>query len=772
MKKYILHIIVLLLLTSLYGCSKEELQVSFTSNGGSRTLTLTLTHAGMESRATFPGNKDLNENLIKRVDLFLYPAGGTGSNAVFSNEGITSFKTKEDGKVTIELEVPMEEFEDLFPKTNGTQATTCEAYVIVNKPTDSSIPSSTKMDDLKSIYITSGFNTSEMQSEFVMDGYSDKITLSNDAIAGSIAAERSAAKITLTITDIENVKENDVIWTPIPSGMQVMFYNGVNKSQVYTTSVPNDGTYFSLLAENAYGFTGTTSGEKTVAPYNHAIPFYSYPSDWGETAKNKEAHMILMLPWTNGKRQDNFYYEVPIDDANKKLVRNTYYQISLVVGMLGSTELKTDEIVKLTPTCKLLNWGDAEINANLDQPRYLVAEDIIRIYNQNTVNIPFDSSHPMNPTITVSECYHQELMNGTNVEVSSDGTLEIEGNNVVYTRNLDNNFTSSTFDFTPYYTTFTIKQSGNTGKELSKTITVIQYPAIYGERNVNSDYSGNKNDNHGYVFVNGYYNNGTGITTQDDFDNAYGLMSDDVSSNTMLVFTVTTTEGTNYVIGDPRELEVNNAFIEDTHNNNNSVWASASYLDNGVVSTSKRNLENYYATETSHNYLKNASAGNYQTNGNNVYANDEAAAQNERTYNMIAPKFRISSGYGAIYNSDGNRRYYHLMKKRCASYQEDGYPAGRWRLPTKAELEFIFYLSNKGKVPTLFVNTMDYWCAHGYAKPGNNGYAEMGYRTYYDNRQNTISVRCVYDDWYWGSEPVLKTTEEKRVFTWGDEPRR
>ena len=772
MKKYILHINVLLLLTSLYGCSKEELQVSFTSNGGSRTLTLTLTHAGMESRATFPGDKDLNENLIKRVDLFLYPAGGTGSNAVFSNEGITSFKTKEDGKVTIELEVPMEEFEDLFPKTNGTQATTCEAYVIVNRPTDSSIPSSTKMDDLKAISITSGFNTSEKQSEFVMDGYSDKITLSNDAIAGSIAAERSAAKITLTITDIENVKENDVIWTPIPSGMQVMFYNGVNKSQVYTTSVPDDGTYFSLLAENAYGFTGTTSGETTVAPYNHAIPFYSYPSDWGETAKNKEAHMILMLPWTNGKRQDNFYYEVPIDDANKKLVRNTYYQISLVVGMLGSTELKTDEIVKLTPTCKLLNWGDAEINANLDQPRYLVAEDIIRIYNQNTVNIPFDSSHPMNPTITVSECYHQELMNGTNVEVSSDGTLEIEGNNVVYTRNLDNNFTSSTFDFTPYYTTFTIKQSGNTGKELSKTITVIQYPAIYGERNVNSDYSGNKNDNHGYVFVNGYYNNGTGITTQDDFDNAYGLMSDDVSSNTMLVFTVTTTEGTNYVIGDPRELEVNNAFIEDTHNNNNSVWASASYLDNGVVSTSKRNLENYYATETSHNYLKNASAGNYQTNGNNVYANDEAAAQNERTYNMIAPKFRISSGYGAIYNSDGNRRYYHLMKKRCASYQEDGYPAGRWRLPTKAELEFIFYLSNKGKVPTLFVNTMDYWCAHGYAKPGNNGYAEMGYRTYYDNIQNTISVRCVYDDWYWGSEPVLKTTEEKRVFTWGDEPRR
>ena len=763
MKKYILHIIVLLLLTSLYGCSKEELQVSFTSNGGSRTLTLTLTHAGMESRATFPGVEALNENLINRVDLFLYPAGGTESNAVFSTEGITSFKTNEDGKVTIELEVPMEEFEYLFPKTNGTQATTCEAYVIVNRPTGSSIPSSTKMDDLKAISITSGFNTSEKQSEFVMDGHSDEITLSNDAIAGSIAAERSAAKITLTITDIENVEENDVTWTPIPSGMQVMFYNGVKKSQVNTTSVPNDGTYFSLLAENAYGFTGTTSGETTVAPYNHAIPFYSYPSDWGEIAKNEEAHMILMLPWTNGTKQDNFYYEVPIDDANKKLVRNTYYQISLVVGMLGSTELKTDEIVKLTPTCKLLNWEDAEINANLDQPRYLVAEDIIRIYNQNSVNIPFESSHAMSSTIDVSQCYHQELKNGVNVNVSSNGTLKIEGNNVVYTRTLDNNFThaGNGFDFTPYYTTFTIKQSGSTGKELSKTITVIQYPAIYGERDVNTDYEdGNsQSDKHGYTFVNGYYASGTGRTGQDYFDNVIGKpSSSSVSSNTMLVFTVTTTAGTDYVIGDPRETSY-------TYDKDDANWVSANAIYDG---DSKRELNYYYGTETAHERLKNASSSNRTTS--NIYANDAAAKAAERTYNMIAPKFRISSGYGAI-DTDGQRQYYDLMKKRCASYQEDGYPAGRWRLPTKAELEFIFLLSNKGLVPTLFVSTMDYWCAHGYARPGSDGYADMGYKTNYGN-SSYVSVRCVYDDWYWGSEPVLKTATEKSVFTWGDEPRR
>ena len=783
MKKYILHIIVLLLLTSLYGCSKEELQVSFTSNGGSRTLTLTLTHAGMESRATFPGVEALNENLINRVDLFLYPAGGTGSNAVFSIEGITSFKTK-DGKVTIELEVPMEEFEDLFPKTNGTQATTCEAYVIVNRPTDSSIPSSsTKMADLKAISITSGFNTSEMQSEFVMDGHSDEITLSNDAITGSIAAERSAAKITLTITNIENVEEDGVTWTPIPSGMQVMFYNGVKKSQVNTTSVPNDGTYFSLLAENAYGFTGTTSGETTVAPYNHAIPFYSYPSDWGETAKNKEAHMILMLPWTNGKRQDNFYYEVPLDDANKKLVRNTYYQISLVVGMLGSTELKTDEIVKLTPTCKLLNWGDAEINANLDQPRYLVAEDTIRIYNQNTVNIPFESSHDVeilnsgdNQIIT----YHPDLSEPVVVDdqytfddSNNDGifetknytenrqtknkniTISVDNTNqhIVYQKVLQNLFYEDDFDFTEYRTVLTIKHVGNTGKELEKQIVIIQYPAIYGEAEMNTDYkNGQDNSDIGFVWVNGYQGSYKSSNPQDFFSEVDGTSSSTNCPN-RLIFNISSTQGTEYVIGDPRTTIIDKELIDATckyrgsnysTSNNKTAWVKAGALyDN----TSNRGLKYYYPTDVDY------------TSPNTM--------ESSRTLNMVAPRFMVSSAYGAIDPQKNDpRQYLDAVRKRCASYQEDGYPAGRWRLPTAAELKFLVYLDNElGLIPNLYAS-IDYWSAHGYGEiSGSN--VNINYVTKH-NDSGSISVRCVYDLWYW--EDKLPDAQ-RDVFTWGDYPR-
>lgn len=775
MKKYIIHIISLALLTFFYGCSQEELQSTFAPGNG-RTLTLTLTHAGMESRATTSaGEEDLNENAINRVDLFLYPNDGTDSDAVFSKTGINTFTSKEDGKVVINLDVPMSAVEALFP--NGVN--TCEAYVIVNRPAESAIPTKTDMASLKAIPITSPFDSKVdeeenviEQDEFVMDGHSMNITYANDAINGSIAAERSAAKITLTITGIEKdlTDEGGTKWIPLPGQMQVMFYNGVKTSQVNTTSVPADGVYFNLVGENGRGFTNSeveveVNGVKeTQTHYNHAIPFYSYPSDWSKQTPDKEAHMVLMLPWIaeGATDQTNFYYEVPIDDINKKLVRNTYYQIKLVVGVLGSTELN-DEIVTLTPTCILLNWGEEQINADLDQPRYLVAEDTIRIYNQNSVNIPFESSHPISSTISVSECYHQELVNGNNENVSATGTLSISGNNVVYTRELNNNFTSDNFDFTPYYTTFTITQTGETGEELSKEITVIQYPAIYGERRVNTD-STDDNDNddsHGFTFVNGYYGSGTGRNGQDYFDNVQGKPqggsgSGSVNSNSMLIFTVTTTQGTNYVIGDPRETSINTTFINDA----NWVNAPSTYGKNPRV------LTYYYATKTAHSKWTNPD----NTNSTTEIYNETTVAAAEPTYNMIAPKFRISSAYGAI-ASDGERKWYELMKKRCASYQEDGYPAGRWRLPTKAELEFIIYLSANDKIPMVFAESMHYWCAHGAGKPDiDNKTVDMLYRTYF-NDKGDVSVRCVYDDWYWGSEPVLKTEAEKNTFTWGDAPR-
>lgn len=104
---------------------------------------------------------------------------------------------------------------------------------------------------------------------------------------------------------------------------------------------------------------------------------------------------------------------------------------------------------------------------------------------------------------------------------------------------------------------------------------------------------------------------------------------------------------------------------------------------------------------------------------------------------------------------------------RCASYQEDGYPAGRWRIPTMAEASLVRYLAVEGFIPLLFTKNGNYAFANG-----NTNGMQWGY-------SSNINVRCVYDEWYW-SEVDKKlgrkhgadlTPDERTTFVWGDVPR-
>ena len=123
---------------------------------------------------------------------------------------------------------------------------------------------------------------------------------------------------------------------------------------------------------------------------------------------------------------------------------------------------------------------------------------------------------------------------------------------------------------------------------------------------------------------------------------------------------------------------------------------------------------------------------------------------------MISPQFMIASSYGVTNNIDKDN-----ARRRCASYQEDGYPAGRWRLPTQAEIEYIVSLSAWKVIPTLFGNssggTTNYWSANGGVTVNTtNGTVSAA------TEMSSGPVRCVYDIWYWTD------TCDKNTFTWGD----
>ena len=187
--------------------------------------------------------------------------------------------------------------------------------------------------------------------------------------------------------------------------------------------------------------------------------------------------------------------------------------------------------------------------------------------------------------------------------------------------------------------------------------------------------------------------------------------------------------GSDYILGDPR---VKYTFGEDIAAQGN--FSSATPIEGG----NNRLLTNYYGT------IKNATVEN-----------------------MIAPKFRISSAHGRI---PRNLVTYENVFNRAASYQEDGYPAGRWRVPTKAEVSFVYKLYLDDLIPPLFYENTEYWCANGVIKSSNN---KVEHTTSFTTTE-THPVRCVYDDWYWEHSQLRMNSRgdhpnKYNQFTWGDE---
>ena len=708
--------------------------------------------------------EDLNENLIKCADIFFFStdAQGAPTENCLLHHKVADINEQNNYEFSISL--------------NDLALGSYYIYAIANLEGINNYQGT--IDDLKSmevpaISVTTGKGGNNgVQPFFVMDGKKTMTYTENMEGTIEIHLERSAAKITLTVNVADYVVVGGTTYTPEEEQMTVELMHGEANGVVNgVTNKP------SLLKTGQYNINTSMT---------HDIPFYSYPTNIERTIsdESKECYLELMIPWTSANSTvRNYYYHIPIEKDNSNneitaLERNHHYMITAEVSILGS--LEEENPVELLPKYVVQNWSEVALDADLKNYRYLWVKEPINgqyweMKNTEVLEIPYNSSHPCERIIV--KCKQPNLYRGNDEEHNSlfesedpgtdPGTSDfycgfVDGK-IVYKHGLDNNYESDYFDFTPYDIEITIQHvddKNNVKDELSKTILIKQYPAIYAEADENSD--GNTDKNNGYTFVNGYYSttrNGTqhdkymGLDKQDRFNSVPGLVNTNASPN-MYVFTVTSVEGTNYIIGDPREKEIDSDFINAKRvyynpNDNETAWVQANALYDGT----QRGLQYYYATE--------------------VDATDASTLQNSRTKNIIAPKFRIASAYGVLHNGDEASEDLEGMKKRCASYQEDGYPAGRWRLPTEAEFKFILSMVNRKvnnvsspMLPEMYILGANYWCAHGLGYVQNNGTVKMSYISHTDDGEST---RCVYDDWYWGSERAL-TGEAKKTFTWGDEP--
>lgn len=378
---------------------------------------------------------------------------------------------------------------------------------------------------------------------------------------------------------------------------------------------------------------------------------------------------------------------------------------------------------------------------------------------------------------------------------------------------LQNEYAKDDFDYSPYTIDFDIIHSdlvdepeSHTYSQYIRHITIVQRPAIYIERlrnrdtaiiPINSDnpygYSDGEapwwNKPWGYVYVNGGRFVRWDKKAKASSDDPFFKLTEDSAKREYQWQTVWYTGGStdmydihvtvlppksNFVIGDPRVSTVNNLDNE-AHYPGLYVYtvegATSQDVWNNLLILSKISDKDVYLEKEFMVYQRvgfNKAAALYGDSPRSLtwyYPTDKTT----RTENMVAPSYRFASKFGGT--EYGNGFFADITKEyaeyRCAAYQEDGFPAGRWRLPTKAEINFIAQLSAKKAFEPLFSNAT-YWSANGAITVSSSS------GTVTNSSSERALLRCVYDSWYWdkvdGREGDPRRPDNE-VFYWGDKER-
>lgn len=776
----------------------------------------------------------LNENKLESVEYFLYQDGRTDQDAVWHGyltnvRVLTAYSVAMTDDVVANVLCP-----------NNAQY--FYVYAIANHPrivpdpgaggtedlSGTSVPAlAARTQDLE--FVTTGENEGNVvttQSKFLMATEEPlkvgPIKRRQTTIASArVELKRAASKvsvlvrvtpfvtITNTVTIGTTTITRDEIWRPRIDEMTVYLVNGSKTGLVsgLAQNSPEQFTYQALSFDQTKGERhtyysynlltddeghpvneqGELLGEDDSYCYEEVqntgvffpcvAPFYSYPEKWSY-GSDTEPYLKLVVPWDReagdgfGATSKQYYYRVycPASSGDgttydAEFLRNHWYKVILNVGILGS-ETDGGEII-INGNYYVADWQERDTgSANPEEPgqetgvndsdkeaeikgaRYLfVNKQAFELFNVNSLVIPYITSDPCEIVDVEAKKF---IFSGTTKTESTTTNLSdwgitlqlitnANGAHISFQHKLNNDTTSSDYDVSEYIVTFTLRQADNSS--YAKEITIYQYPAIMIDLETNdvttSPYSAYVNNSQSSSFNsnNTYY-----------LGSQPGSGSSGTSNYNMVIIQTTVLPAdSDYMLGDPRVNAIDNLNANWPNNTNTGAVTTDWSAQAPSIQGTDRRLTYYYPVD------RNAS-------------------------NIIAPKFRVASSRGTTQPVT-----YANAFRRCASYQEYGYPAGRWRVPTAAEIQYITKLSTDGMIERLFGTsnnneTSDYWCNDGYITvyDGTNAASKTPPVLHpgVTSKNSNTWVRCVYDDWYWddmklNGEDVSQVTP-KTTFKWGD----
>ncbi len=545
-----------------------------------------------------------------------------------------------------------------------------------------------------------------------------------------------------------------------------------------------------------------------MSDLGNSVPYYyTYPFEFQQEGDDNQPYLKLVLPWYGFKyvgtidennlptydptsplwiqyKQKEVYYKIvlpreTITEANK------IYEYVVDVNIIGSDK----EVKLIGEEYVVKDWTSKDpVSSNVATGRYISLDIPKDEYNMyvDEIGISFVSSGEVE--ISNLRIYQDDFSDATAstddyfngkpwdaagyqdghsantqdiMETKITDWVKIEGTQVKILHHMNNDYSDPDFDAAPFHFIVKLHLVDAETTDFDRTVHITQYPAIYVIPETSNS----------YAYVNGHTST---------YNDNYQHLWDDTRTDGSNSEPGSSYDGDHY-LGTIASRSLGNS----SNQNRNQYTVTVTILDPEKSKVS--------VGSESKPMIIGDPRGSATSLSNMTELGSEYRPSSDNSQQIVAPKLRIASSYGA-----SARFTYEGAKKRCSAYQENGYPAGRWRLPTLAEIQFLITLSENGKIPPLFspssynytgndnqlrpyrgMHRLGYWSSGGWLYYGGSetvksidlsnesasytvGIYDGPNRASYNygyvlSSGNTNSfyfgaTRCVYDEWYWGSE--------------------
>lgn len=352
--------------------------------------------AAVTRAAVEDGSEDLNENLINRLDLFVFDAAGK----LVKSLPLTDASVQ--GSPTTDYKHKKLESKQL----KRSEITGNTLYLVANLDNISGI---TTLDELKAATINKAatFNPKAKQTSFVMDAKMEETKqIVNGTIHIQFQLKRALAKIRLNVQD-----DKGKTVAPTEYACQLMHYAADGAIIAEGTSTNN--------ALNTEAAASSKVTAPAVTQDNKAV-FYSYANSWIDKKKkpyeeepidvSKQTYILLKAKFNN----KDYFYKVPVnkrlfegndatttDWANYeplyRLDRNTIYDVTAKVDREGGSDPEHPAELNVLPT--VLPW---ETGANYTFNDAISIKTNIEKVGENSSEIAFNNA-TFGPKISFTE---------------------------------------------------------------------------------------------------------------------------------------------------------------------------------------------------------------------------------------------------------------------------------------------------------------------------------------------------------------------------------